>query len=188
MCNALGLGRAQGSWQVLSQDRGVGTRAEGQEGDLGLAQGSAFQRMCQHAGHLPGHHRGLCPTPHKPQRGSLGPALAWPHMGGPTLGVLAGHHLRGLFPAVPLSSPALTQLQPLCALCSGHSFTLIPSTTPCPTSCTLSLLQPPSTPSQNTPEHPSSVLTWEHPTLPPPPAASHPLCSTPSTASGCSVG
>lgn len=55
---ALGMGRAQGSWQVLSQDRGVGMRAEEQEGDLGLAQGSAFQRMCQSEGDLPGHHRG----------------------------------------------------------------------------------------------------------------------------------
>lgn len=80
-------------------------------------------------------------------------------------------HPFAVVPQLPgQPSPALTQLQPLCALCSRHSLALVPFTTPsltCPTSCTLSLLQPPSIPFQNIREHPSSVLTREHPTLHP---------------------
>lgn len=145
-----------------------------------------------------------CPTPHKPQRGSLGPALAWPHIGGFTLRVLAGQgqgqQLQGhqSTAATPLLLSHSSQGSPpspdtiaatLCPLLQAFL-------SPCSLHNTLPglsyILHPLITAASfhPIPEHPRPSQLCPHPGTPhppPPPAASHPLCFTPPTASGCSA-
>lgn len=138
-----------------------------------------------------------CPTPHKPRRGSLGPALAQPHTGAFTLGVQlrdtrAEQPPLRCCPTAPRAAlptpdtiPAIPcpLLQAFLSPCSLHNTLPGLSYIPHP------LITPASF--HPVPEHPRTSQLCPHlgtPHPPPTPAASHPLCFTPSTASGYSLG